>query len=66
MCTLAAIFFVSSIVIRDRGIGVLEVYIAIYAIMFSTMNAGGNLGFIGSIATSKIALSNVMNIIESK
>lgn len=64
-CTLAAIFYVSSLVIRDRNIGVLEVYIAIYAVMFATMNTGGNLGFIGGIANSKIALANVMHILES-
>jgi hypothetical protein len=34
--------------------------------MFAAMSAGGNLGFIGGIVDSRVALTNVMQVMENQ
>lgn len=63
-CIFALIFFLGALFIRNYHIGVLETYTAIYAVMFAAISAGGNLGFIGDMANAKVALLNVMHILE--
>jgi ATP-binding cassette subfamily B (MDR/TAP) protein 1 len=65
-CVFALIFFLAALFIRDYHVGVLEAYTAIYAIMFAAISAGGNLGFLGGISDSKVALVNVMNILNNQ
>jgi ATP-binding cassette subfamily B (MDR/TAP) protein 1 len=45
-CIFAMIFYIGALLIRDKGLRVLDIYTAIYAIMFSMMTAGTQLGFI--------------------
>lgn len=62
-CVSALIFYLGAIFIRDYQLGVLNIYTAIYAIMFASISAGGNLGFVNNIADSKVALANIMKIL---
>lgn len=48
-CIFALIFYIGALLIRDYGIEVLNIYTSIYAIMFTAVQAGGNLNFIPNI-----------------
>jgi ATP-binding cassette subfamily B (MDR/TAP) protein 1 len=45
-CIFAMIFYIGALLIRDKGLKVLDIYTSIYAIMFSMMTAGTQLHFI--------------------
>jgi hypothetical protein len=48
-CIFALIFYIGALLIRDHNIEVLNIYSSIYAIMFTAVQAGGNLGFIPNV-----------------
>lgn len=64
-CIFVLIFYIGALFIRDQNASVEGVYTAIYAIMFAAMSAGGNLGFVGGITDSRVALTNVMAIMDN-
>jgi len=55
---LALIFFIGALLIRDGQTDILSVYTAIYAVMFSGVQAGGNMFFLNKLGASKIAACN--------
>lgn len=65
-CIFALIFYIGALLIRDKNIEVLNIYTSIYAIMFTAVQAGGNLGFIPNIAEMKIFCANVFEILDNE
>ena len=52
-CLLALIFFVGALLIRAKVVEVVDVYTAIYAVMFAGVQAGGNLFFLTKLSVAK-------------
>lgn len=52
-CLLALIFLIGALLIRAKEVEVVDVYTAIYAIMFSAIQAGGNLFFLTKLSVAK-------------
>lgn len=65
-CIFALIFYIGALLIRDQNIEVLKIYSSIYAIMFTAVQAGGNLGFIPNIVELKIFCTNVFQILDDE
>ena len=61
---LALIFYIGALLIQADFTDILSVYTAIYAIMFSGVQAGGNMAFLNRLGPSKIAASNYFEIID--
>ena len=58
-CIFALIFYIGALLIRDKNIAVLDIYTSIYAIMFTAVQAGGQLHFVPNIAEMKMFCTNV-------
>ena len=65
-CIFALIFYIGAILIRDQHISVLSIYTSIYAIMFTAIQAGGNLNFVPNIVEMKLFCTNVFQIIDNE
>jgi hypothetical protein len=63
-CVLALIFFIGSIFIKNYQMDVLNIFTAIYAIMFAAVQAGGNLQFVPNIVQLKIAAVNIFKLLD--
>lgn len=57
-CLLALIFYFGALLIKQGVVNVLNLYTAIYAIMFAGVQAGGNMLFLGKLAAAKYAACN--------
>lgn len=57
-CLLALIFYFGSLLIQAEQVTVLEVYTAIFAVMFAGVQAGGNLYFLSRLSAAKYAACN--------
>lgn len=49
---LSLIYYVGAILVDNYGVNIVNLFTAIYAIMFSGVQAGCNIGFIGQIAST--------------
>lgn len=65
-CIFALIFYIGALLIRDYNIEVLNIYTSIYAIMFTAVQAGGQLGFIPNIIEMKMFCANVFQILDNE
>jgi hypothetical protein len=54
-CLLSLIFFFGALMIKQGIVTVLNLYTAIYAIMFAGVQAGGNMLFLSRLSASKTA-----------
>jgi len=63
-CILALIFFIGSLFIQNLDVNVLNVFTAIYAIMFAAIQAGGNLQFVPNIIQLKVAAVNIFKVLD--
>lgn len=57
-CLLSLIFFFGALMIKEDIVTVLNLYTAIYAIMFAGVQAGGNMLFLSKLSASKYAACN--------
>jgi len=57
-CLLSLIFFFGALMIKQGIVSVLNLYTAIYAIMFAGVQAGGNMLFLAKLGAAKIAACN--------
>ena len=57
-CLLALIFYVGSLLINEGQGDVLDIFTAIFAVMFAGVQAGGNLFFLSKLAAGKLAACN--------
>lgn len=57
-CLLSLIFFFGALMIKKDIVTVLNLYTAIYAIMFAGVQAGGNMLFLSRLSVSKYAACN--------
>lgn len=62
-CLLALIFYVGSLLINQGQGDVLDIFTAIFAVMFAGVQAGGNLFFLSKLAAGKLAACNYFQII---
>ena len=62
-CLLALIFYVGSLLIKEGQGDVLDIFTAIFAVMFAGVQAGGNLYFLSKLAAAKYAACNYFEII---
>ena len=64
-CLLASIFFVGALLIREGAVEIVDVYTAIYAIMFSGVQAGGNLFFLSKLSVAKYSACKYFQLTAS-
>jgi hypothetical protein len=57
-CLLALIFYIGAILIKENEGHVLDIFTAIFAVMFAGVQTGGNLFFLSKIGASKLAACN--------
>lgn len=47
---LSLIYYIGALFVKNYGVSIVNLFTAIYAIMFSGVQAGCNIGFVGQIA----------------
>ena len=55
----AIIFYIGTLFVRDLGVKFVDVFTAIYAIVFAGMTAGNNFQFMSEAGASKVAAANL-------
>ncbi len=60
------IFFLGTVFKRDNGLGIENVFTAIYAIFFSAMTIGNNSHFMPDIEEGKLAAARLFEIIDGE
>ena len=55
----ALIFFFGTIFIRDNGLDIANVFVAIYSLMFAGMTAGNNSHFMPDVGAAKNSAANI-------
>lgn len=64
-CLLALIFFIGALLIKAKAVEVVDVYTAIYAIMFAGVQAGGNLFFLTKLSVAKFGTCKYFELLGS-
>lgn len=65
-CLLALIFYFGALLIQQGVVNVLNLYTAIYAIMFAGVQAGGNMLFLARLSASKYAACQYFEVIATQ
>lgn len=61
---LSLIYYIGAILVQDYGVSIIDLFTAIYAIMFSGVQAGCNIGFIGSIALKTFGTARFFQVLQ--
>lgn len=64
-CTLAIIFLIASVLIKNQLVDVQSVITSSFAVMFAGVQAGGNLYFLTQLPAAKNGASVYFNIIDN-
>lgn len=65
-CLLALIFYFGALLIQREVVSVLNLYTAIYAIMFAGVQAGGNMLFLSRLSAAKFAACQYFEVIATQ
>lgn len=66
---LSVIYYIGALLVEHQGVSIVNLFTAIYAIMFSGVQAGCNIGFVSSITTNTFGTArffNVLNVSEAE
>jgi hypothetical protein len=61
---LSIIYYIGAIFVQDLGVSIVDLFTAIYAIMFSGVQAGCNIGFISSLAGAGFSTAQYFNLVN--
>lgn len=61
---LSLIYYIGAILVQDYGVSIVDLFTAIYAIMFSGVQAGCNIGFISSIALTTFGTARFFHVLQ--
>lgn len=60
----ALIFYIGTLFCRDYGVQFVDIFVAIYAIMFAAIRVGNNSQFMPDMAASKNSAANLFEILD--
>jgi ABC-type multidrug transport system fused ATPase/permease subunit len=61
---LSLIYYVGALLVDNCGVSIVDLFTAIYAIMFSGVQAGCNIGFVGQIAKSAYGSARYFQVLN--
>ena len=64
-CLLALIFYIGSLLISQGQGDVLDIFTAIFAVMFAGVQTGGNMFFLEKLAAGRLAACNYFEVIQN-
>lgn len=62
----AVIFYIGTLFVRDVPLKFIDVFTAIYAIVFAAMTAGNNSQFAPDVAAAKNSAANLFSILDEE
>lgn len=61
---LSLIYYIGALLVQNYGVSVVNLFTAIYAIMFSGVQAGCNIGFVGQIASTTFGTARYFKVLN--
>lgn len=61
---LSLIYYIGALLVDNYGVGIIDLFTAIYAIMFSGVQAGCNIGFISKIASTTFGTARYFKVLD--
>lgn len=62
----AVVFYIGSLFVRDYGVKFVDLFTAIFGIVFAAMTTGNNSQFMPDVASSKNSAANLFEILDSQ
>lgn len=60
---LSLIYYIGALFVKHYGVSLVDLFTAIYAIMFSGVQAGCNIGFVGQIAGNGVGTARYFKLL---